>query len=92
MRKLAWNALRVGDTVLVHDTARADTDLAHGTVTTIDVHHAKGSVNGVGVRLDSHEQGGLILWPSHLAVHADPPEQDEPCWRCAELHAAGSPA
>src|SRR5439155_322896 len=60
-------------------TAEARTD---GIVTGIDAH--KGT-NGVGIRVGGNSSATAVLWPSHLAVHGDPRDSTEPCWRCQEL-------
>lgn len=78
MLVLEWNALRVGDAVLVHDTPHASSALVRGRVAMVDMH--RGS-NGVGIRIRraGHPQ---ILWPSRLVVHPDPPQSAQACWRC----------
>jgi hypothetical protein len=48
----------------------------------------KGS-NGVGIRMTADGRDGDIVWPSRLAVHLDPPDPTEPCWRCQALRDAG---
>jgi hypothetical protein len=86
MLKFEWNALRFGDAVLVHD-ARGRDPVASGSVVTVDTSRTRHGANGVGIRVGSpgrHE----VLWPSFLAVHRDPFDPIDGCWRCAALAAA----
>ena len=86
MLKFEWNALRVGDAVLVHD-ARGRDLAAAGDVVTVDTSRTRHGANGVGIRVGSpgrHE----VLWPSFLAVHRDPFDPTDGCWRCDSLAAA----
>jgi len=76
MRKLEWNALHVGDAVLVHDQADAGLALLAGTVAIIDT--GTGS-NDIGVKVEDPRR---ILRPSRLAVHLAPVDLTESCWRC----------
>ena len=77
--KFEWNALRVNDTVLVHDRGSANAAVLPGIVVKIDV---KG-INGVGVRIKGPDGGESVVWPSYLTVHRDPRDRTEPlCWRC----------
>ena len=78
MLRFEWNALRAGDHLLVHDPRTAEITITAGAVATVDTHKA---ANGVGIRID----GAELLWPSYLAVHRDPIDPDDPCWRCQEL-------
>ena len=88
MLKFEWNALRTGDRVLVHDPSSAQMALTPGAVALIDAH--KG-VNGLGIRVKA--QGGeyVVWWPSHLAVHRDPRNPSESCWRCQTSPGPRSP-
>jgi hypothetical protein len=79
MLRFEWNALRTGDPVLVHDPRTAAMTVTGGVVASVDAH--KGT-NGVGIRVGSDS---AVLWPSPLAVHRDPRDPTEPCWRCQEL-------
>jgi len=79
-----WNGLRLGDHVLVHASSGADMALSPGTVAMVEV--GKGS-NGVGVRMTTDSRGPVV-WPSRLAVHRDPCDSAEPCWRCQVLSEA----
>ena len=86
MLSFDWNVLRPGDSVLVHGAGGSDMTLAPGVVVTVNVR--KGS-NGVGIRVTTGGQYGGIVWPSRLAVHLDPRDPAEPCWRCQALCDAG---
>jgi hypothetical protein len=81
-----WDALGPGDRVLVHDTGKADMASVAGVVAMIN--WRKGS-NGVGIRVGPTAEG-VILWPARLAVHPDPRDPTEPCWRCDALAGVGS--
>jgi hypothetical protein len=74
MLRFEWNGLQPGDRVLVHDARADDLALVPGVVTRIERHRG---VNGVGIRV-----GADILWPTYPAVHRDPLDPGEPCWRC----------
>jgi hypothetical protein len=81
MLRLQWNALRVGDHVLVHDVDDASLALTAGVVTL--VLPGRGS-NDVTIRLAGNRHTrGRIVSPQRLAVHMDPQGLDEGCWRCA---------
>jgi len=82
MLKFDWNALRIADKVLVHDSRHADLALTSGVVAMVDT-HTGGS--GVGIRVADTTGNRVILWPSYLAVHRDPRDPAEPCWRCQAL-------
>jgi len=83
MLKFEWNALRVGHRVVVHDGT--ELSLSPGTVTMLETKRGKRSANGVGVRVAADDGDSRIVWPSYLAVHHDPPDPSEDCWRCAAL-------
>ena len=84
MLRFDWNGLRLGDHVLVHASPGSDMTLSPGSVAIVD--SAKGS-NGIGVRMTTDGHGGIV-WPSRLAVHRDPCDPTEPCWRCQALSEA----
>lgn len=88
MLKFEWNALRPGDNTLVHDSASADLALTPGVVAHVEVHRGG---NGVGIRVGAGASR-RILWPSSLAVHRDPPESGQSCWRCQERGERAKPA
>ena len=84
MLTFEWNALRVGDGVLVHDPRDPGLALISGTVLMVETPKGKRSANGVGVRIaagDAHE----VVWPSHLATHRVPAGTSDGCWRCDSL-------
>ena len=84
MLRFQWNALRIGDRVLVHDSGTAPRALAPGVVTLIDTHRG---VNGVGIRMAT-VSGARLFWPAFRTVHPDPVDPTEPCWRCSTEAAA----
>jgi hypothetical protein len=81
MLRFEWNSLRIGDEVLVHDARDRELALIPGLVAMVDT---KKGANGVGIRVVTAD-GVQVQWPSYLAVHHDPPDQAEPCWRCAAI-------
>jgi hypothetical protein len=86
MLQFQWNALRIGDRVLVHDDDDLAAPLAHGTVTILQTGAAR-RPNDLGIRLTS-THGGVIR-PRRHAVHLAGGDTAE-CWRCkmyAEIHA-----
>jgi hypothetical protein len=88
--KFDWNTLRIGDRVLVHDQRRVELTAIPGEVALVDSHYG---VNGVGIRVALAGSTDVkVLWPSYLAVHRDPRDTTEPCWRCEEPAAVGRPA
>ena len=91
MQKFQWNSLRIGDDVLLHDASPNDRSLARGVVVAVDGHTRINGV-GIGVVVGTSRQ---ILWPSYLAVHLDPLDPTESCWRCQAVSDAalerGSP-
>jgi hypothetical protein len=85
MVRFDWDVLRVGDSVLVHDADKADLALVSGVAM---VNSRRGS-SGVGIRVGS-TTGGVILWPARLAIHLDPRDPTELCWRCQALAGLGT--
>jgi hypothetical protein len=80
MLRMQWNALRVGDRVLVHDAEDPYLALVPGLVTSVQP--ASGS-NDLSIRLLSvRGSRGRVVCPQRLAVHMDPRGTDEACWRC----------
>jgi hypothetical protein len=90
--KFQWNALRRGHRVTLHDPASVDMALIPGTVVLIEAHRGRGGVNGVGIRVEDDNGAGRVVRPSYLAVHLEPDDSTEPCWRCDELAATLPPA
>jgi hypothetical protein len=79
MRRLEWNALRVGDSVVVHDAADVDLPLRSGTVAMVETAHG---ANDVGIRVADDADRTRVVRPNRQAVHPDPPNSMEDCWRC----------
>ena len=88
MLRFDWNVLQPGDRVAVHASNGSDMTLSPGVVAVVDV--IKGS-NGVGIRVTTDGRDRGIRWPSRLAVHLDPGDPSEPCWRCQALSEATRP-
>lgn len=87
MRRLEWNALRVGDRVLVHDAVDADLPLRPGTVAIVAT--ARGA-NDVGIRVADDADRTRVARPNRQAVHSDPWDAMEECWRCDSAGARDS--
>jgi hypothetical protein len=85
MLRFDWDVLRVRDRVLLHDADKVDVPLVPGVVAMVSTR--KGS-NGIGIRVGS-TTGDLIMWPARLAVHLDPRDPTEECWRCQALAGSG---
>jgi hypothetical protein len=79
MMRLEWNALRVGDKVVVHDPTDPAMQLLPGSVALVETVSVP---NDIGVRVASTSDRPKVLWPSRLAVHLDPLDPAEECWRC----------
>jgi hypothetical protein len=84
MVRLEWNALRVGDKVLVHDPGDPAMQLLPGVVAMVQT---KEGSNDIGVRVAPRSDRPSVLWPSRLAVHIDPQDTSEDCWRCDAIAA-----
>src|SRR5437868_11281017 len=82
LRLVEWNALRAGDKVLAHDPRSAELTLLAGVVTQVDSQKRRHTPNEVGVDIASGGGAPVILWPARLAVHRDPVDPTESCWRC----------
>ena len=82
-----WNALRVGDRVLVHGTTKGLGDLVPGDVVMVSLQTGS---NGVGIHIVSTGGEPSIVWPSRLAVHRDPHDPRKPCWRCETVMAVAA--
>lgn len=81
MMRFEWNALRRGDSVLVHDSRTSDLRLVKGTVVIVE---ARAGNNSVAVRLDNDTRP-VVQRPRRLWVHFDPADPSDYCWRCAQL-------
>jgi hypothetical protein len=77
MRRFQWNALGVGDRVSVHEGPGPG--LTTGAVDTVEV---RATTNGVGIRTADAGVGWQVLWPARMAVHLEPRDIAERCWRC----------
>jgi hypothetical protein len=84
MLMLQWNALQVGDKVLVHDDADVSLRLQPGIVAMVQT--ARGS-NDLGVRVTGLSGQVSVVRPSRLSVHLDPRDATEDCWRCDAIAA-----
>jgi hypothetical protein len=74
-----WNALRVGDHVLVHDDGATAFGLHGGVVAIVQTYPHE--PNDVAIRLG--DDAGVVLHPRRHAVHVDSAEARRDCWRCA---------
>lgn len=81
MLTFQWNALRVGDHVLVHDDLDPAFHLSEGTVALVEAR--RGGPRSVSVRNDAT---GKMERPRRHAVHLRPLDA-QPCWRCASVAA-----
>ncbi len=79
MHRFEWNALRVGDKVLVHDPDSTAMSLVSGVVSAFNI--LKGA-NSIGIRIAATEGGAVIVCPPRQAVHLPASDPTEPCWRC----------
>jgi hypothetical protein len=79
MRRLEWNALRVGDKVVVHDSSDRAMRLLPGTVALVET---VSGPNDIAVRVAPTGELPSVLRPSRLEVHLDPFDATERCWRC----------
>ena len=80
MLKFDWNALQVGDRVLVHDAESPQLTLLPGVVSVID---ARKGAKRAGVRFTGSDPKA-IRWPAYPTMHRDPRESTDHCWRCDE--------
>jgi hypothetical protein len=81
MLQFQWNALRRGDNVLVHDAGDRHLALTAGVVTLVDVNP---SGHDVSVRLMAGTPNTRVVQPGRFAVHLDPVDADDDCWRCSD--------
>ncbi|MFZ4719663.1 MAG: hypothetical protein ACOYMR_09575 [Ilumatobacteraceae bacterium] len=77
MLRFQWDALRVGDHVLVHDDSDHGLSLRDGTVRFVET--SAGHPNDIGIRLDAD---GAMTRPRFHAVHLTPLDHRVVCWRC----------
>jgi hypothetical protein len=85
MLRFEWNALRVGDRVVVHEPWGTEGPLLAGTVAMVEMKRSKRGANHVGIRVVADGGGHRVAWPPYLAAHHDPPDPTEDCWRCEAL-------
>ena len=88
MMRLEWDALRVGDKVVVHDPTDPAMPLLPGIVALVQ---SMSGPNDVGVRVASAGDRLSVLWPRRLTVHLDPLDPAEDCWRCEAIVAETKP-
>mgnify|MGYP001813747243 CR=1 FL=1 len=74
-----WNALRVGDAVMVHDDTDLDFTISPGTVTAV---HSQHPTHSVSIRLLDTERAGRLAHPKRPAVHLASGDSLGECWRC----------
>lgn len=79
MIRRQWNALRVGQHVLVHDESEPGMPLVPGRVTLVET--GPGS-NEVAIRIPSRHGPAKVVRPPRLAVHSEEPDPEARCWRC----------
>ena len=82
MMRFQWNALEVGDEVLVHDTTRHDMRLLSGVVTTVDTDTDEPDI---AIRIAPDGETSSVRRPSRLAVHLKPLDPNEFCWHSADV-------
>ena len=73
-----WNALRIGDRVLVHNDDDPAAPLAEGTVTILQTGAAR-QANDLAIRITG---GRGVIRPRRHAVHLTAGGTAD-CWRCA---------
>ncbi len=83
MLRMHWNALRVGDEVLVHDDDDQTAPLAPGTITILQ--SRPGGWNDLGIRLAGSTSA--VIRPRGGACHLLPLNPED-CWRCDALAGA----
>lgn len=88
MMRFQWNALRVGDRVIVHDATDADLSPVGGVVAMVDTRTgADYGSNDLGIRISPVGVASNVVRPARLAVHLDPIDPAESCWRCDAIAA-----
>ena len=85
MHRLEWNALQVGDTVLVHDPSSAALELVPGLIAMLNA--AEGP-NHIGIRIAATDGSSTVICPPRQAVHLRTTLPTAPCWRCSSLRPA----
>lgn len=77
MLAFQWNAVRVGDRLMVHDDLDPRFELSEGVVRLVQTRQG---ANEIAIRLDDATSG--LLRPRSQAVHLLPIDERIPCWRC----------
>jgi hypothetical protein len=86
--RFEWDALRIGNPVLVHDgDAMA---LRTGEVTMVQSRPSRNDANVVSIRLDAGDEPSRVVAPTFSTVHLSPLERSERCWRCVALEHVAS--
>lgn len=83
MIRQEWNALQVGDHVMVHEDS--DLPLAAIPGRVVEVEDAEGS-NDIAIRISPVRGKPMVVRPRRLAVHLEDLDPDRRCWRC-DTHA-----
>ena len=87
MLEFQWNALRLGDRVVIHDDLDPTFGLHDATVSLVRPHFPGASE--IGVRRD--DQPTVMFRPWRHAVHLTPVACDPECWRCAASRGSAAP-
>ena len=85
MDRVEWNALRVGDHVLVHDETNASKPLVPGRVAEVQPGQR---ANVVALLVKAPGERARIVQPRRLMVHLDSGGPTGRCWRCEARVAA----
>jgi hypothetical protein len=85
VNRVEWNALCIGDHVLVHDENGASRPLAPGRVAEVQPDQR---TNVVAIRIKAPGERARIVHPRRLMVHLDSGEAAQRCWRCEARFAA----
>lgn len=79
MIRQEWNALEVGDHVMVHEHTDQDLPAVPGRVVEVEI--AEGS-NDLAIRIKPARGKAVVVYPRRLAVHLEELDPDRRCWRC----------
>lgn len=88
MLMFQWNALRVGERVMVHDDLDPSFGLRPGIVELVQTRRA--GANEIAVRPEA--RASVIVLPRRHAVHLIPIDPAVPCWRCDAMATGGTGA
>jgi len=89
MNRPEWNALRIGQYVLVHDESDPAAPLMPGRVT--EIAPSRG-FNSVTIRVAPPGERARFVQPQRLAVHPDSGEPIESCRRCESRFSSMRPS